>query len=235
MDNIVEKIVIRREWRKGLAAGGSIAVGYMPAALAFGLLAKTAGLSLAETVAMSAFVYAGASQYMALNLIALGTGAFEIILTTFIVNLRHLLMSASVSDKAEPASTGIKALYAFGITDEVFAVTATREGKVPTVFIGTAAVLAYASWVLFSGIGHAAGVILPQTIRDSMGIALYAMFIALLMPALRKSRKVLFLAGSAGVLNSVLGIWIPQGWAIVAATLAASVIVELLSGRSREP
>jgi 4-azaleucine resistance transporter AzlC len=214
-------------WKSGLAAGGSIAVGYMPAALAFGLLAKTGGLTFVETVAMSAWVYAGASQYMALNLIAMGTGALEIVLTTFIVNLRHLLMSASVSEKAEPSPSWVRAIYAFGITDEVFAVAATREGKVPVTFIGVTAVLAYASWVSFSGVGYTVGAILPEMVQESMGIALYAMFIALLMPSLKKSMKAVWLAGSAGVLNSVLLLWLPQGWSIVAATLGAAVLIEL--------
>jgi 4-azaleucine resistance transporter AzlC len=224
----------RNVWKSSLAAGGSIAVGYMPAALAFGLLAKTGGLTILETVAMSAWVYAGASQYMALNLVAMGTGALEIILTTFIVNLRHLLMSASVSEKAEPSPSWLRAIYAFGITDEVFAVTATREGKVPVGFIGVTAVLAYLSWVLFSAVGHSAGAILPGIVQESMGIALYAMFIALLMPSLKKSMKVVWLAGTAAVLNSLLSLWLPQGWSIVAATLGAAVLVELVGSNGKE-
>ncbi|GAE25242.1 hypothetical protein JCM9140_1224 [Halalkalibacter wakoensis JCM 9140] len=86
---------------RGLIAGSSIAIGYLPAALTFGLLARSTGLTFLETMAMSLFVYAGAAQYMALTLIAMGTGAFEIIFTTFIVNIRHLLMSASVRERIE--------------------------------------------------------------------------------------------------------------------------------------
>jgi 4-azaleucine resistance transporter AzlC len=220
-----------RVLRDGLAAGGSIAVGYMPAALAFGLLAKAGGLTLGETTAMSLLVYAGAAQYMALNLIAMGTGAVEMVLTTFIVNVRHLLMSASVSEKAEPSPAWQRAIYSFGITDEVFAVTTTREGKVPTAFIAVTGILAYSSWVLFSAIGHSAGAILPDMVQDSMGIALFAMFIALLIPSVRKSRKVLWLAVTAGVLNSLLALWIPAGWAIVVATLGSAVGVELLESK----
>jgi len=216
-----------RELWQGLAAGGSIAVGYMPAALAFGLLAKTGGLTIMETVGMSVFVFAGASQYMALNLLSLGAGAWELIFTTFIVNLRHLLMSASISEKAEPAPAWVRAVYAFGITDEVFAVAATREGRVPTAFIAGAASCAYASWVVFSGLGHGAGAILPDTLQESMGIALYAMFIALLMPSMRKSRKAVILAAAAALLNSILVLWLPPGWAIVLAALGASIGVEL--------
>ncbi len=213
---------------QGVLAGTSIAIGYVPAALAFGLLAKGTGLSFMETVAMSLFVYAGAAQYMALNLIAIGTGAFEIIFTTFIVNIRHLLMSASVREKIEDDHPLIKATYAFGITDEVFAVTTTRAGTIKTGFIFGVALIAYASWCINSGIGYLVGSFLPTTIQESMGIALYAMFIALLMPALKKQRKVAVLATSAAVFNCLLSLFLPGGWSIILATLLSSAGVEWL-------
>lgn len=115
-------------FRKGLQAGVSIAIGYAPVALTFGLLAKTAGLSFIETVLMSMVVFAGASQYMALSLISLGTSTYEIIFTTFIVNIRHFLMSTALNEKAEDDKLMKKALYSFGITDESFSVIATKDG-----------------------------------------------------------------------------------------------------------
>lgn len=214
---------------QGMIAGSSIAIGYLPAALTFGLLAKSTGLTLLETVAMSVFVFAGAAQYMALNLIALGTGAFEIIFTTFIVNIRHLLMSASVGERVEDDHPFIKALYSFGITDEVFAVTTTREGTVKTGFVVGVAVMAYVSWVVNSGLGYVVGAILPVTLQESMGIALYAMFIALLIPSLKKQRKIAFLAVSAAIFNSLFSLVLPSGWSIIAATLLASAGIEWIT------
>lgn len=116
----------------GLKAGVSIAVGYMPVALTFGLLARTTGLTLYEAVLMSILVFAGAAQYITLSLIAIGTGAFEIIFTIFIVNIRHLLMSASINEKVEADTPWKKAVYAFGITDETFTVSATKKGALTT-------------------------------------------------------------------------------------------------------
>jgi len=213
------------QFLKGCYAGSGIAIGYLPAAITFGLLAKSTGLSAAETMAMSLFVYAGASQYMALNLIALGTGAFEIIFTTFIVNIRHLLMSATVSDKVEDEHAFIKAIYSFGITDEVFAVTTTREGKLSTKFVFGVAAIAYASWVMNTGLGYLVGSILPETLQQGMAIALYAMFIALLIPSVKKHRKVLLLAIFAAVSNSIFSLFLPSGWSIIAATLLASFFI----------
>ncbi|KHF38431.1 AzlC family ABC transporter permease [Halalkalibacter okhensis] len=219
----------KTSFSRGLIAGFSIAIGYLPAALTFGLLAKATGLTFIETMAMSLFVYAGAAQYMALNLIAIGTGAFEIIFTTFIVNIRHLLMSASVRERIEDDHPIIKALYSFGITDEVFAVTTTQEGRVKTGFVVGVATIAYISWVINSGIGYFVGTILPATLQQSMTIALYAMFIALLMPSLKKHRKVVFLAVSAAIFNSVCSLFLPGGWSIIIATLLASAGIELVN------
>ncbi|WP_017726883.1 AzlC family ABC transporter permease [Halalkalibacterium ligniniphilum] len=213
----------KSEFSRGLLAGMTIAIGYMPAALTFGLLAKGTGLTFLETVAMSIFIFAGASQYMALNLLAIGTGAFEIIFTTFIVNIRHLLMSAAVREKMEDDHPFKRAITAFGITDEVFAMVATQNERVKTSYIMGVALLAYVSWVGHSAIGYVAGTALPATLQQSMGIALYAMFIALLMPSLRKHRYVLLLAGSAALFNLLFSMFLPSGWAIICATLLASI------------
>jgi 4-azaleucine resistance transporter AzlC len=216
------------QFRQGVQAGISIAIGYMPIALTFGLLAKTTGLELFETVLMSMIVYAGASQYISLNLLALGTGIFEIVLTTFIVNIRHFLMSASLNEKAEKDKLWKKALYAFGITDETFSVVATKEGTVTTSYILGVNAISYGSWVISSGIGHVVGASLPQSLQESMSVALYAMFIGLLVPALKKQRKTIWLAGFAAILNSVFSLVfkLSTGWAIVSATLLSAVIVE---------
>lgn len=212
----------------GLSDGLSIAIGYMPIALTFGLLAKNTGISLAHTVGMSLFVFAGASQFMALGLIGIGTGVVEIVFSTFIVNIRHLLMSMSLNEKTLPESRLKKGIYAFGITDEVFAVASTRNGDVGSRYLYGVALMAYLSWVLNSGIGYIVGSALPASVQGGMGIALYAMFIGLLVPTAKKSVKALLLAVLAGGLNFLFSKFFPAGWAIVAATVGAVVIVELV-------
>lgn len=227
MEASVEKVK-NSQFRLGLQDGLSIAIGYAPIALTYGLLAKTAGLSLLETVLMSLIVFAGASQYMALSMFALGTGAVEVIMTTFIVNIRHFLMSASLNEKVEKEVSWKKAIYAFGITDETFSVAATKAGTVSTGYLFGIISLAYGSWVVFSGIGYGIGASLPQVLQESMAIALYAMFIGLLVPSMKKSVKVAYLAILAAAFNSVFvfGNVMGKGWAIVAATLLSSVLIE---------
>lgn len=213
---------------KGIAAGFPIALGYLPVALTFGFIAETTGLTLVETIAMSAFVFAGAAQYMSLSLIAIGTGAIEIIFTTFILNIRHLLMSIAINEKAEQDHPLKKSLYAFGMTDEVFAVTSTKEGKLTSTYILGVALMAYASWVINSGIGYAVGTSLPAMLQQSMSIALYALFIALLVPSLKKHRKIVFLASFAAIINSLLSVFIPIGWSIIISTLASAILIEFI-------
>ncbi|WP_066068401.1 AzlC family ABC transporter permease [Neobacillus soli] len=217
------------EFKRGLQAGISIGIGYFPIALTFGLLAKTSGLSIYETVLMSLIVFAGASQYISLSLIAYGTGIFEIILTTFIVNIRHFLMSTSLNEKCEEDHLINKLVYSFGITDETFSVVATKEGKATTGFMFGVISVSYFSWVVCSGVGHLIGASLPQTLQESMGVALYAMFIGLLVPSMKRSAKVIFLALLGAVFNSIftIGHVMAQGWAIVTATLLASMIIEI--------
>ncbi|MCD7034879.1 AzlC family ABC transporter permease [Metabacillus sp. GX 13764] len=220
----------------GLQSGISIAIGYMPVALTFGLLAKASGLSLSETMMMSLFVFAGASQYIAINLIASGTGAVEIILTTFIVNIRHFLMSASLGEKTEEDPAWKKAIYAFGITDETFSVASLAPGKVTGSYLFGLMLISYSSWVINSGIGHFAGNLLPQKLQDGMSIALYAMFIGLLVPSLKKKKKVALLAGMAALCNMLLTFSniLAGGWAIIVSTLIAAIGAELIMPESKE-
>ncbi|MGY4689500.1 AzlC family ABC transporter permease [Salibacterium sp. K-3] len=209
--------------------GSSIALGYVPAAVTFGFIAQTIHLTAVETLFMSMFVFAGAAQYMALSLLAAGTGAFEIIFTTFIVNIRHFLMSASLNEKALPDHPLKKAGYAFGITDEVFAVTSMKDGALSSAYIYGVFLISYVSWVVFSGAGHNLGDLLPPILQQSLTFALYALFIALLTPSLKKHRKVILLACLAAVCNSLLSLWMAEGWALILSVLLAASLVESIS------
>ncbi|ALS78046.1 AzlC family ABC transporter permease [Planococcus kocurii] len=221
-----------REFSAGLKAGTSIAIGYFPIALTFGLLAKTTGLSLLQATAMSIFVFAGAAQYISLSLITAGVAPVLIVLNTFIVNIRHFLMTAALNEKMQPDDRWKKALYAFGITDETFSVLATQKGtKLSTAFAVGVIVIAYGSWVIFTAIGHLIGANLPQFLQASMTIALYAMFVGLLVPSMRGNRKVVSLAILAGLANSLFYFteWLSTGWAIMVSTLVSAIFIEWIS------
>lgn len=219
---------------KGLRAGLSIAIGYFPIALTFGLLAKTTGLSMWEATAMSIFVFAGAAQYISLTLISSGVDPILIVLNTFVVNIRHFLMTASLNEKMQPEKRWKKAIYAFGVTDETFSVLATRnEEKIRTPFAAGVILIAYGSWVVFTALGHVIGANLPEFLQAAMSIALYAMFVGLLVPSMKGNRKVIWLATFGALIHSAL-YWsglLSTGWAILVATLGSAILVEIIFTR----
>lgn len=221
--------VSSKQFSAGIKAGFSIAIGYFPIALTFGLLAKTAGLSIVEATAMSIFVYAGASQYIALELISSAVNPIAIIINTFIVNIRHFLMTAALNEKMEAEKRTVKAMYAFGITDESFSVLATqKEEKLTTAFTFGVTLIAYASWVVFTAIGYVIGANLPVFLQAAMSIALYAMFVGLLVPSLKKNRKIVLLAGTAACIQSFFYFtgYLSTGWTILVSTLVSAVLIE---------
>lgn len=215
---------------QGVRAGVPIAVGYVPIAVAFGLLAGRSGLSLGESAWMSAVVYAGASQFIGVQLWTTGAGPVTLILTTFLVNLRHLLMSASLSTRlAAPRNRRERRwlpLVAFGVTDETFAVASLGpRGNLSLPYLLGLNLTAYSAWVGGTLLGGVAGLLLPATLAASMNIALYAMFIGLLIPSVRGSLRVAFIAATAAGVNSLLlALDWPRGWALVVAAVAAAAL-----------
>lgn len=217
------------QFRKGMLQGLPIFLGYIPAAVAFGVLGTATGLSTYQTAAMSVFVYAGASQFMALNLIQNGVNISEIIFATFILNLRHLLMS-TVLTRRVAGDSKVKSLLAFGITDETFVISTVGKhedhldrGMTAAHFAGVA-VAAYSGWVGGTVLGTIFAYILPPVVMKGMGISLYAMFIALLAPSLKRSGKVALVAVLSAALNWVLSVELKLsgGWAVVVSTMVAS-------------
>ena len=232
----------RHELLRGVRAGIPIAVGYVPMAVAFGVLARQAGLGFFQAGAMSLFVYAGASQFASLGLLAGGASALAIVLATLVLNFRHFLMSVSLSRRLPPLSShGPRRVFSllglgFGITDETFVVASLDAALTPACFAGLA-LTAYLAWLSGTLVGAGFSSLIPAVIARGMGVALYAMFIAILLPGVKKSwiNGVVAVAGGAIAWGSSLAVpQIPSGWRIVIAILAASLIGALL-GEDTEP
>ncbi|MUV36643.1 putative membrane protein [Lentibacillus sp. JNUCC-1] len=209
--------------KRGFWVGFPIMLGYLPIAITYGVLAKQAGLSLLELTSMSALVFAGASQFMAANMIAIGAGAVEIIIATLVLNFRHFVMSLSYSNHARDIGRSWKVPLSLGLTDETFAVSAIHkdEGKKAygRYFYAALILTAYSSWVIGSLLGGLLGEVIPPRLSESMGIALYAMFIGLLIPSVKKELKVGLIALFAMLLNYLFGLYLSEGWSIVLATV----------------
>ncbi|MGM0379829.1 MAG: AzlC family ABC transporter permease [Bacillota bacterium] len=178
--------------KKGIKRGIPIAFGYIPIGIAFGMMANTAGLPVYIIIMMSFCVYAGASQFMAVGLINQGISSIEIIMTTFIVNSRHFLMSSSLTQKFfKNIDQKHYKFLAFGITDETFAVhSMTKNEDLDKEKVYGVNLIAYLSWGLSTIIGILMGKVLPDIIQSSMGISLYAMFIALLIPNIKNNKEI---------------------------------------------
>ena len=215
-------------FKKGILSGIPIFLGYLPIALAFGLLAKTENISFLATVLFSLLVFAGASQFIALKLIGIGASPLDIAIVTFLVNLRHMLMSASLAAKIEEKKW--VPIISFGITDETFSIASTRKGLVTSSYLLGLESIAYISWVAGTVLGFLAGDFLPQGVKDSMDIALYAMFIAILIPEVKKSFQVFVVACAGAGMNIFL--WVTKtvnpGIAIVISIIFGATLGVLL-------
>ncbi|WP_442961203.1 AzlC family ABC transporter permease [Pseudogracilibacillus sp. SO30301A] len=211
-------------FQKGLQVGFPILLGYIPVALTYGVLAAQSGMSIFELTMMSALVYAGASQFMGANMIAASATAVEIIVATFVLNFRHFVMSLSfMNEIRDHVSLKGRVGLALSLTDETFAVSAlhkevAKEEK-SVFFYAAIYLLAYLSWVIGSFLGGMLGEVIPEQLSQSMGIALYAMFIGLLVPSVKKELRFGLIAIIAMFINVIASQFVSSGWAIVFGTL----------------
>lgn len=211
--------------KEGILAGMPIFIGYFPAAMAFGLLAKTSHINFGESLLFSVFVFAGASQFMALNLLNSGIAITEIIIATFLLNLRHLLMSASLATRVQCRLKDLP-MIAFGVTDETFSVAVTHTGQLNTKFLLMLELTAYTGWVSGTIAGYLIGSTLPSALQTSMEIVLYALFVSIIIPEAKKTFQYGMMAVIAGALHLSLVYmkWLPSGWNLITAVLISTAI-----------
>lgn len=178
-----------------------IIIGYFPMATAFGILATGAGFKPLEGVAMSVFVFAGAAQFISVAMISSGGAISAIVATTFLVNLRHVLMSASFAGYLKDARRQLLPIFSFGVTDETYAVNIEnfREGNGNFKRSLMVNFMSYSSWVGGTVTGVTAGNLIPTFFRESLYFALPAMFIGLLFLAIRTRLEVV-----VGIFSAVI-------------------------------
>lgn len=197
-----------------------VVLGYLPVAFAFGILARKSGISITNTLAMSLLVYAGSAQLIAVGLFAAGASPAAVIFTTFVVNLRHLLMSAALSPYLKHWRRAFIAFFAFELTDETFALHSLRfpeHGAHPgqTILIQ---MIAQFSWVSGTALGVFAGNLITDVRPYGLDYALIGMFVALLIFQM-KDYRFAFIAVLAGVLSTGLLLAGMSQWNVILATL----------------
>lgn len=223
---------LRGEMGRGFADTMPLWLGIAPFGVAFALAARTAGLSTAQTLAMSLLVFAGASQFAAVGLVASGVGGLSIVLTTLVINLRHILLSASLAPYLRSLWVLRRAGLAFGVIDESYAIAVRpiTEGHAgPGLLLGAGA-STYVCWQLST----LAGLLLGRAIPDPAALGLHLVFplsfTVLLVPYLR-SRPAWGAVLVAGGLAIGARLVLPGSWYFLVAAPGGSVAGAQLEGR----
>ena len=221
-------------FREGLRDGVPIGLGYLSVSFGIGIAAVAAGLSPLIALIISMTNETSAGQKAGLDIIVACGGMVEMILTQFIINLRYSLMGISLSQRLDASfTTPWRMLLSFSITDEIFAVASTKQHKVGTRYFAGLATAPYLGWALGTLLGALAGTLLPDVIRNCLGLMLYGMFIAIIIPPARRERGVLF-AVCVAVALSCIFYYVPffdflsGGFALIISAVAAAALAALL-------
>ena len=182
----------KKEFIKGIKDGLPICFGYLSVAFAFGIFALSHSLGVGEAVLISMSNVTSAGQLAAVPVMVSGGTLLELAASQFIINLRYSLMSVSLSQKFDTSfKLRDKLLAAFIVTDEVFAVASSKKGEVNKEYFFGLILTPYLGWSVGTFIGAVAGNLLPDMVISALGIAIYAMFIAIVVPPAKENRHTL--------------------------------------------
>lgn len=222
------------ELKTGIRTGLPVGLGYFSVSFGFGTLAAANGIRALDATVISASNLTSAGQFAGLTLILAAAGLWEMILTQLVINSRYALMSLALSQRMGEKIGVIPRLFiAFINTDEVFALAMAREEPLTVPFLLGLGVLPIAGWVSGTLLGALAGSVLPASIRTALGVMLYGMFVAIVVPPARQEKSVAVTVALAVTL-SCLFTWAPilkelsAGISIVACTVAAAGICAAL-------
>jgi len=207
-----------------------LVVGVIPFGITCGIMALTAGLTSGEALLMSMFVFAGASQFIAITMLGAGINGWGlIVVTTLLVNLRHLLMGASLAPYIIRLPIYLQALLSFGIVDETYAVMIERinkEGYSVSYQVG-ANLIFYSAWVISTAVGVLLSGYISDPLAWGLDFALPAIFISILIPRLI-NLVTLTVCGVAALVAVIGALYLPGKWYIIAACLAATAVGGLM-------
>ena len=228
------KIENKKKFMLGSKRGIPIAIGYIPVSFTFGLMAVSGGLPIWLTIVISITNLTSAGQFAGTKLILLGAGYFEIMLTTLVINIRYMLMSLSLSQKVEQSiSLKKRFVFAFGITDETFSVASMESGKLSFSYMMGLICWPILGWTFGTAMGAFICSTLPRSIANAMGIALYGMFIAIIIPPARKSKAIVIVVILSIMITCILRYltflsFISSGFRVIIATILSAGIGALL-------
>lgn len=222
------------QFRHGIVKGLPVCLGYIPVSFTFGIMAVSNGIPVWLAIFISLSNLTSAGQFAGTNLIVAGAGYFEIALTTFVINIRYMLMSLALSQKLKPSvRTRERLLMGYGITDEIFAIAITETEELSPAYMYGLILTPVLGWTGGTALGALVNGVLPASVSSAMGIALYAMFIAIIVPAAKKSWAVLGAILIAAALMCGMRFFtvfscISEGFRIILATLISAGAMALL-------
>lgn len=227
--------VQKNTFLKGIIDGLPICLGYLSVSFAFGIFSVESGLSILEALLISMTNVTSAGQLAAVPIIIGGSTFMELAATQLIINLRYALMSVSLSQKLHPDIRLFdRFIISFVNTDEVFAVATSNPGEVKRNYMYGLIITPYFGWALGTLIGGVAGNILPGMVTASLGVAIYAMLIAIVVPEARKRSCTALCVCLAVFLSCVFKFMpmltnVPQGFVIIICAVTASVIFAIFA------
>ncbi len=221
------------EIKDGIKDGVPIALGYFAVSVAFGVSAVQSGVPAWGTTLISLTNLTSAGQKAGVDVMAVGGSLLLIVLTTLIINMRYFLMGVSMSQKvSKKMPMWQRLLVAFGITDEIYAVSMGRKTRLTSAYMAGLIIPPIFGWTGGTLLGSVATNFMPEILASAMGIALYGMFIAVIVPPAKENRNVLF-AVILAILLSIVFTYTPflkalSEWAIIIITLVVSSIAATL-------
>ncbi len=219
---------MRSPFVKGMLHGVPIGLGYLSVSFGIGIKAVSLGLPVWGTVLISLTNLTSAGQAAGIEIIAAAGTLVEMILTQLIINLRYALMGFSLSQKLDSRfTTSRRLLTSFGITDEVYAVAISQPGRLTPAYMLGMILPAWGGWGLGTLLGAVAGNLLPASVTAAMGLVLYGMFLAIILPPARKDRRVLLvvlLAAAFSVICKYALPFISGGFAVIISALLAALV-----------
>ena len=232
--------MVHNKIKAGLRDGIPIAAGYFSVSFTFGMLAVQDGMSPFHAVLISLLNLTSAGQFAGLTVIVSGASLLEMALTQLVINIRYALMSVSLSQKLDSSvKTFQRMLIAYGNTDEIFAVASSKPGSVGSRYMYGLIFLPVLGWVGGTLTGAVASTLLPAAVISALGVALYGMFIAIVVPVAKESREVLIVVGAALVFSTAF-YYLPvlqeisSGFTIIICTVAAAGIGAVLFSVNEE-
>lgn len=218
---------------KGMRLSIPLALGFIPIGCSFAVMSMQAGLTAFETIFMSFFVLSGASQIMAVGMVAQGAAFPAIVLASAFMTMRHLVLSSSVMRRLGRLSLVQKIAASYALCDESFAVfSLSAEKNFP--FLMGCNTLFCSTWIGSTALGCVLNNFLPPIVADSCAIAFYAAFLAMLVPVVRKSIPILLLVLLTGAVNALLQVFIPSSWAVVFSMVGCAALGTLFVPAERE-